>query len=330
MTRAALRWTLFGGSEQGPARALLERFLHRPGREVAAEQALEFIRRLLARVYGEPAENLADLRRAGFRILPQEDECWPLASGRGRLAVLDRALPVERGRARARRSNTCSPFGPSACCRPRPAGLPGGRAAPAALSRQPGVLGGAGAIYRLQARTAAGHADSAAAPAGAARGPVRHPRAAVGLAARAATRRRTRRRPHGPVRNTYKRTHRWARVHRDEDELAVADQRRQAGPRPVQHRARRPGPLRQADGPQRPDLDAGLSPAARRAQGRAERHRARGPHAGGRRAVRLPLSVSPPCSVGVHEVYWHRPLVAYLLAGDRAGRPSCRTLRWAT
>src|SRR5205085_11135875 len=26
---------------------------------------------------------------------------------------------------------------------------------------------------------------------------------------------------HGPVRNTYKRTHRWSRVHRDEDELAV-------------------------------------------------------------------------------------------------------------
>lgn len=67
---AHLRWTVFGNSEQGPARPFWMGFYTAPEREMPAEQALEFFRSLLGRAYGESAERLADLRAAGFRILP--------------------------------------------------------------------------------------------------------------------------------------------------------------------------------------------------------------------------------------------------------------------
>src|SRR5437763_5490830 len=72
--KGRVRWTLFGNSEQGPARAFWKSFYTAPDREAPEALALGFLRRLLATVYGEPDEKLTDLRRAGFRILPQEDE----------------------------------------------------------------------------------------------------------------------------------------------------------------------------------------------------------------------------------------------------------------
>jgi hypothetical protein len=72
--KGRVRWTLFGGSEQGPARAFWRSFFTTPTREVPAEQALGFIRRLLGEVYEEAPEDLRDLARAGFRILPREPE----------------------------------------------------------------------------------------------------------------------------------------------------------------------------------------------------------------------------------------------------------------
>ena len=67
---AHLRWTLFGNSEQGPARAFWMGFFTGPGQELPAEQALDFFRTLLGRAYSESAARLADLHAAGFRILP--------------------------------------------------------------------------------------------------------------------------------------------------------------------------------------------------------------------------------------------------------------------
>src|SRR5919201_1792688 len=67
-------WTVFGGSEQGPARAFWKSFFTAPGREAPVEQALAFVRQLLHAAYGEPWERLADLRGAGFRILPLDEE----------------------------------------------------------------------------------------------------------------------------------------------------------------------------------------------------------------------------------------------------------------
>src|SRR5712692_7870905 len=72
--KGRLRWTLFGGSEQGPARAFWRSFFTAPGQELPQDQALAFLRRLLSAVFGEPEDRLSNLHRAGFRILPQEQE----------------------------------------------------------------------------------------------------------------------------------------------------------------------------------------------------------------------------------------------------------------
>jgi hypothetical protein len=100
------RWTLFGSSEQGPAKAFWRSFFTAPGQELPADQALAMLRRLLAAAYGEPEGLLGDLRRAGFRILPQGDRCpaGPLAISGTRAK-------------RRRRSSTCSPSGRLPACR---------------------------------------------------------------------------------------------------------------------------------------------------------------------------------------------------------------------
>src|SRR5262249_27251093 len=72
--KGRVRWTLFGSSEQGPAKAFWKSFFTAPGRQVPAEEGLSFIRRLLAAVYEEELENLHDLYDAGFRILPRGPE----------------------------------------------------------------------------------------------------------------------------------------------------------------------------------------------------------------------------------------------------------------
>jgi hypothetical protein len=69
--KGRIRWTLFGGSERGPAHAFWRGFFTAPGRERPAEEALDFLRRLLATAFVEAPESLIDLRRAGLRILPQ-------------------------------------------------------------------------------------------------------------------------------------------------------------------------------------------------------------------------------------------------------------------
>jgi hypothetical protein len=76
--KGRVRWTVFGSSEQGPARALWRSFFLTPRRQAPAELGENFIRRLLHTVYNIPLEELADLRKAGFRILPLEDHlAWP-------------------------------------------------------------------------------------------------------------------------------------------------------------------------------------------------------------------------------------------------------------
>src|SRR5438876_327129 len=72
--KGRVRWTLFGGSEQGPARAFWRGFFTGPNREAPAEEGLAFFRELLHTVYEEPLDKLADLRRAGFRIFAGDDD----------------------------------------------------------------------------------------------------------------------------------------------------------------------------------------------------------------------------------------------------------------
>ena len=68
-----VRWTLFGGSDQGPAHGFWKSFFTAPAVELPTEKALNTIRQILQAAYGETAQRLGDLRAAGFRILPMGD-----------------------------------------------------------------------------------------------------------------------------------------------------------------------------------------------------------------------------------------------------------------
>jgi hypothetical protein len=76
--KGRMRWTLFGSSEQGPARPFWRSFFTGPRRQAPAELGESFLRRLLHTVYDIPLAELSDLRKAGFRILPMENIlAWP-------------------------------------------------------------------------------------------------------------------------------------------------------------------------------------------------------------------------------------------------------------
>jgi hypothetical protein len=75
--KGRVRWTLFGNSEQGPAKPFWKSFYAEPDRETPPEQGEEFVRRLLHSAYSDEFADARDLRRAGFRILPQGDTLFP-------------------------------------------------------------------------------------------------------------------------------------------------------------------------------------------------------------------------------------------------------------
>ena len=82
--KGRVRWTLFGGSEQGPARAFWKGFWTAPELRNCPRRPPEFFCRLLNAAYGESLAGPSDLRRAGFRILPGIGD--PLAPLRGESA----------------------------------------------------------------------------------------------------------------------------------------------------------------------------------------------------------------------------------------------------
>ncbi|MCL4540352.1 MAG: M28 family metallopeptidase [Bacteroidetes bacterium] len=65
-----VRWTFFGSSEQGPERAFWKSFYSAPGQELPERQATAFVANLLHAAYGESARDAAQLMQIGFRILP--------------------------------------------------------------------------------------------------------------------------------------------------------------------------------------------------------------------------------------------------------------------
>ena len=97
--KGRVRWTFFGGSEQGPDRAFWKSFYRAPGCERPPEYAVDFIRRLLHAAYGETPERLADLRRAGFRISARLGRGGLRILAARSFAELDEALLARRPRA---------------------------------------------------------------------------------------------------------------------------------------------------------------------------------------------------------------------------------------
>ena len=204
--KGRVRWTLFGNSEQGPSRAFWRSFSTAPGVERPAADALGFFARLLGTVYGEKVEGAAELRKAGFRILPDGDEALPSWADEFRLG--------ERpGRAGIRHLLTFRPFGllPAAV---RKAYLAGELCL---LARAPASLAFFGVPgYRQLARELplAGQIPLLfGVPRHRMPGGVKVPQCGF---LHEATEGRPHARDHaGHVRNGYKRTHRWDKILRD-------------------------------------------------------------------------------------------------------------------
>jgi hypothetical protein len=307
--KGRIRWTLFGNSEQGPARAFWKSFYTAPRKEVSAEQALAFVRRLLGAVYKEPAERLADLHKAGFRILAQDGK--PLLPFWKEGALPRWTTPYRWTTGQSVRGVryllTFRPFGrlPAAVRRAYLAG-------DLHLLPFPGSLLFCGALRYLTLQHELPLAMQIPLLQVLARheGPygIRIPQS--GWLHEPHPEQPHPHEHHGPLRNSYRRTHRWARVHRDEDELALEG---------------RADKLLHVLFSTLPD-DLGLydKPMARNAQIWNEDYHLLldGPNATHEEIHRTLHTVSqgglfgyrflfPAMRVGQYQVYWQRPLAAY-------------------
>jgi hypothetical protein len=78
--KGRVRWTLFGNSEQGPGKAFWKSFFTAPGVEAPPEFGIDFFCRLLRSAYGAEVADADGLHRAGFRILPENEPDFPFWS----------------------------------------------------------------------------------------------------------------------------------------------------------------------------------------------------------------------------------------------------------
>jgi hypothetical protein len=308
--KGRVRWTLFGSSEQGPARAFWKSFFKAPGVELPEAPALGILRGLLSAAFALPEPQLADLRSAGLRILPLQAPTtfpyWgeePLPSWTRRL-LWDGAEPLPR----VRYLLTFRPFSelPSSLQQAYLAGALRLLPFPGSL-----VFWGAPPYSALQRELPFAlqipllHL-------------VRRHEAPEGLRVPQSgwLHEATRAHPapdsdHGPVRDRFTRTHRWARVYRHQDEVGLS-----ALEDKMTHVlfSALPGEL-------------GLygKPMARNAQVWSTDFRLvlDGPDATSEALAAAVAAVKrgglfgyrfqyPAMQLGHHEVYWQRPLVAYL------------------
>jgi hypothetical protein len=303
------RWTLFGGSEQGPSRPFWKSFSRISCNATTDEEALDFIRILLNAAYGEAMENLRDLVKAGFRVLHTgEGTKGDLLPGWTSPFLWRRDMSL-RG---VKYLLSYEPFG--ALPKTVKSAYLEGRLN---LIPFPGSLAlwGVPGFLQLQSELPTAlqiplqhMVERHEAPYGL-RVPqsgwfhVPGPDHPV---------------PHtdfGPIRHMFRRTHRWERVHLHEDDLAKPG---------------REDPVLHVLFSTAPD-DVGLygKPMARNCHIWTQEHRLLldGPNAT-RRDIQTALQrieqggmfgyrfQYPAMCVGDYEVYWHRPLVAYLSGGS--------------
>jgi len=312
--KGRVRWTLFGGSEQGPARAFWQGFYDQPGRERPAEWAHDFLRRLLASVHGEPAERLTDLRKAGFRIFETPSNELPYAD-EGPLPSWTKPLVWKKGQT-LRGVKWLLTFCPyeylpdavkkayrsgSLHLQPFPGSLVFWGADPyLGLAKQLPLATQIPLLHSIERHEA---------PQG-----IRVPQSGwlhehrPGDADHQAVR--------GPLRNTYQRTHRWAKVHRHEDELSVTAEEDRVAHVLFSTAAE--------------DLGLYGKPMARNSQIWTHDfqrlldgpHADRGELAGAAHALAQGGTFGyrfyyPAMQVGSRQVFWHRPLVAYFGGDDQ-------------
>jgi hypothetical protein len=303
--KGRIRWTLFGASELGPSRA----FWHRA--------TLAAVRSLLVPTFGVAEETAADLHRAGFRVLPQGRLAPPLASyAEGSLPSWTKPFVLRDGDPAGidgvRYLLTFRPFSllPQRVQRAYLEGRLSLIPCPASL-----VFWGAPLFLRLRRTLPAAmqipllwHVERHAG-----RGGLRVPQSGwmheprEGGAAPHPE--------HGPIRNTYRRSHRHARVPRDapadqalsprEDRMAhvLFDASEAIGlyGKPMARNAQ----LWTADGRLLLDGPSATPEALARAAGTVRQ--------GGLFGYRF---LFPAMRVGRYEVFWHRPLAACFPAGS--------------
>ena len=319
--KGRVRWTLFGSSEQGPERAFWNSLFTAPGRELPAEQILDFLRRLLKAAFDVPEAKVKDLRALGLRILPTKNDphfpYWRVdslpATVRPLLLQSDEPIGDIRFMLTFRPFTDLPPAVQSAYLAGRLHLLP----FPGSL-----IFWGMGRYRMLQQQLPLAMQipllhlfERRESPQG-----IRVPQSGWlhegGLTDPGPDP------SHGGLRNLFKRTHRWTRVLRHEDELAVTSREDK-----VAHVLFSTQP---------DDLGLYHKPMARNAQlwskdfqrlldgPRGTRndliHAAAALAAGGLFGYRFQY---PPMLVGRHEIYWHRPMVAYLDA--RTGQASLLT-----
>ena len=329
--KGRVRWTLFGSSEQGPGRAFWRSFFKEPKIEQEGHGGLDFIRRLLASAYHEPAEHLADLHRLGFRIMPTEPDpsfphwredplpkwtkpyLWAKGDSLRGIKYLLTFNPFTRLPAPVRKAYRTGELH----LLPFPGSMVFWGAPPyVKLSHDLPLAMQIPLLHSIER-----HRSSAG---------IRVPQSGWMHEPRANE--PTFDESQGPLRNTFHRTHRWARIHRHEDELKATD---------VQDTEDRVAHVLFSSAAD----DIGLygKPMARNAQIWTDKFEMLldGPNAdpqelraaakvvagGGKFGYRF---LYPAMRVGAYEVYWHRPLVAWLGDDGNAQRLADAPLGYLT
>jgi hypothetical protein len=299
-------WTLFGNSEQGPGKAFWKSFFVAPKKEAPADLGMVFFSRLLRTVYGEHEDDLID---AGFRILPDNEPLYDFWN-EGPLPAWTKPLLLNERQALkgVKYLLTFRPFGnlPTAvrkayltgklCLLPSPASLIFWGAPSARQLHQELPLALQIPLLHL----------------------IAHHKIPPGFKVPQSgfLHEPTADRPHvhthaAHVRNTFKRTHRWDKILRDEDELDLL--KRQEDKLLHVLFSTIPDDLSLYDKPLGRNVqlwteDNRLLLDGPNATPEELRHAFHEVKAGGLFGYRF---LFPAMRVGRHEIYWHRPLVAF-------------------
>jgi hypothetical protein len=216
--KGRVRWTLFGTSEQGPGKAFWKSFHTAPHAPAPDDQGPNFLCHLLRTVCREAVETADDLRAAGFRILPQGQpplDFWREDPLPGWAAPLE--LDEHAAAAGVKYLLTFRPFGqlPEPVRQAYLGGTLQLLPSPASL-----VFWGSPRILRLHQELPLGLQVPLVLLVARHRAPhgLRVPQAGLLQVDHAEGKHVA----HPElVKNTYKRTHRWDRILRDQDELAL-------------------------------------------------------------------------------------------------------------